>query len=119
MSQGEEIYGQGARLKSFDLVPSRVSSKTFPPYIPEQLRRDYEEACDIRDLSPKACATLCRRCLPGMIRDFWGIVQSRLKDEIDALKDKVDPETWQAIDAVREIGNIGPTWIRMSISLWT
>ena len=54
-----------------------------------------------------------------MIRDFWGIVQSRLKDEIDALKDKVDPETWQAIDAVREIGNIGPTWIRMSISLWT
>lgn len=42
-----------------------------------------------------------------MIRDFWGIVQSRLKDEIDALKDKVDPETWQAIDVVREIGNIG------------
>jgi hypothetical protein len=42
-----------------------------------------------------------------MIRNFWGITKSRLKDEIDALEDKVDSETWQAIDAVREIGNIG------------
>jgi hypothetical protein len=42
-----------------------------------------------------------------MIRDFWGIKKHRLKDEVDALKDKVAPETWDAIDAVRSIGNIG------------
>ena len=42
-----------------------------------------------------------------MIRDFWGIRKNRLIDEIKALQDKIDDQTWQAIDAVRSIGNIG------------
>jgi hypothetical protein len=42
-----------------------------------------------------------------MIRDFWGISKPRLKNEIDALEEKVDPQTWDAIDSVRKIGNIG------------
>ena len=42
-----------------------------------------------------------------MIRDFHGITRARLKDEIDALKGKVDSKVWDAIDAVRSIGNIG------------
>ena len=38
------------------------SARVFPSYIPEPLRQDYEEACAILDLSPKASATLnlCR-----------------------------------------------------------
>src|SRR5690606_8071979 len=39
--------------------------------------------------------------------DFWGISMRRLIDEIDAIHDKVAPDTWQAIDAVRQMGNIG------------
>jgi hypothetical protein len=42
-----------------------------------------------------------------MIRDFRGIREKRLVDEIEALKDKTDTLTWEAIDAVRKIGNIG------------
>ena len=42
-----------------------------------------------------------------MIRDFWGIAKNRLIDEIDSIKDKVDLNTWLAIDAVRSVGNIG------------
>jgi hypothetical protein len=42
-----------------------------------------------------------------MIRDFWGISKARLKDEVDALQDKVDPLTWKAIDAIRSVCNIG------------
>lgn len=42
-----------------------------------------------------------------MIRDFWGVSKARLKDEIEAIEEKVDSETWAAIDAVRSIGNIG------------
>ncbi|HXC44108.1 MAG TPA: DUF4145 domain-containing protein [Candidatus Dormibacteraeota bacterium] len=61
----------------------------------------------IRDLSPKASATLSRRCLQGIIRGFWGVSKARLVDEIEAIKDKTDPLTWNAIDAVRKIGNIG------------
>ncbi|WP_246409402.1 DUF4145 domain-containing protein [Kaistia hirudinis] len=67
-------------------------------------------------MSPKASATLARRCLQGMIRDFAGISKSRLIDEIKELKrmaneDRapkgVSIDAIEAIDAVRQIGNIG------------
>jgi len=79
----------------------------FPSFVPKAIITDYEEACLIRDLSPKASATLSRRCLQGIIRDFWDVKKGRLVDEINAIKDSVDPITWQAIDSVRSIGNIG------------
>ncbi len=79
----------------------------LPEYIPEPVQQDYYEACRIRDLSPKASATLARRCLQGMIRDFFGISKNRLKDEIDAIEDKVEADVFAAIDAVRNVGNIG------------
>lgn len=90
--------------------------KQFPAYIPAALLEDYREACLVKDLSPKASATLVRRCLQGMIRDFCGIRKSRLVDEIAELKRLVETdtapkgvsaETVEAIDHVRGIGNIG------------
>lgn len=89
------------------LIKPQAKSKQFPDYIPKAIRDDYYEACLIRDLSPKASATLSRRCLQGMIRDFFGIQARTLFDEINGIKDKLDPLTWDAIDAVRSIGNIG------------
>ncbi|WP_235919070.1 DUF4145 domain-containing protein [Aureimonas psammosilenae] len=97
------------------LLPENTA-KPQPLYIPDVLRDDYIEACRIRDLSPKASATLARRCLQGMIRDFAGIAKGRLIDEIKELRARteagsaprgVEPETIDAIDAVRDIGNIG------------
>ena len=99
LSIGEPILSQ-------DLKP-QSSAKPFPNYIPAPVLRDYQEACLIRTLSPNASATLSRRCLQGIIRDFWGIKAARLVDEIAKLKEKIDPTTWKAIDAVRSIGNIG------------
>ncbi|WP_336347789.1 DUF4145 domain-containing protein [Pseudomonas monsensis] len=93
-------------VESWVLRPSSLALN-FPDYVPAPIRQDYEEACKIRDLSPKASATLSRRCLQGIIRDYWKIVKGRLVDEIIALEDKIDPDTWAAIDAVRKIGNIG------------
>ncbi len=85
----------------------RSQAKVFPSYIPKAILEDYEEACLIRDLSPKASATLSRRCLQGIIRNFHSIKKSRLVEEIDALQEIIDPMIWEAIDAVRHIGNIG------------
>lgn len=90
----------------WQLVP-RSLAKVFPDYVPKAIRDDYEEACLICDLSPKASATLARRCLQGIIRDFWCIKKGRLIDEINALEKKVEKLTWLAIDAVRSVGNIG------------
>lgn len=101
-------YNQRATstIQIWRLLPES-EAKVLPDYIPEPIKEDYYEACRIRDLSPKASATLARRCLQGMIRDFWKISKSRLKDEIDALEEKVDADTWSSIDAVRSVGNIG------------
>lgn len=82
-------------------------AKPFPDYIPAAILQDYNEACAIAKLSPKASATLSRRCLQGMIRDFWGVTKPNLFEEIKALEGKTDPATWEAIDSVRKIGNIG------------
>ena len=91
---------------SVPLIPNS-HAKQFPEYIPEPIRQDYEEAYSIVNLSPKASATLARRCLQGMIRDFHGITKSRLVDEINALQSIVPASQWKAIDALRSIGNIG------------
>ncbi len=98
--------GPTKELQTWQLLPES-SAKVLPDYIPVAVKEDYYEACRIRDLSPKASATLSRRCIQGMIRDFWKISKSRLVDEIDALKEKVDSLTWDAIDSVRKVGNIG------------
>lgn len=109
------VIDEDAVLLSQRLFPQSFS-KPQPDFIPFVLRDDYYEACSIKDLSPKAAATLARRCLQGMIRDFCGIVRGRLVDEITALQEAVaaghaprgvTDESVQAIDHVRSIGNIG------------
>lgn len=106
---------EGDLIQRWQLMPLSVS-KPLPDFIPATLREDYFEACLVVDKSPKASATLARRCLQGMIRDFCGISKSRLIDEINELRRHVEEgsaprgvemETVDAIDAVRRVGNIG------------
>lgn len=85
----------------------QANFECYPEYVPLAIRNDYEEACKILNLSPKAAATLARRCLQGMIRDFHGIVDKNLSTEIARLQGIVPAAQWRAIDAVRKIGNIG------------
>lgn len=92
--------------KQMDIVPQIVMNH-YPEYIPEQIRQDYEEANMILEASPKAAATLLRRCLQGMIHDYWGIQEKNLNAEITALKERVPSAQWKAIDALRKVGNIG------------
>lgn len=89
-----------------DIIPMKVI-RQFPDYIPQQIRNDYEEATCILNDSPKAAATLYRRCLQGMVRDFWGIAKNKLADAIKELNGKVSVAQWNAIDGLRKIGNIG------------
>lgn len=99
-------WTEAENIETWQLLPESAA-KPQPNYIPQQLVSDYVEACRIKDLSPKASATLSRRCLQGLIRDFWGIKKDTLKLEIDELEQHVSEEVWGAIDAVRSVGNIG------------
>jgi hypothetical protein len=89
------------------ILKPKSGARPFPPYIPPPILHDYREACLIVSDSPKASATLSRRCLQGMIRDFWKITGKTLALEIIELQGKIDATTWAAIDAVRKVGNIG------------
>jgi hypothetical protein len=93
-------------LMSQRLRPSS-RAKPYPDYIPVALRSDYNEACAIEELSAKASATLSRRCLQGLIRDFYGITKRTLNDEIAAIEPLVSADLWKAIDGLRQVGNIG------------
>ena len=101
--------GLGAAVEDVNNIHIRPTSlaKQFPNYIPLGIRQDYEEACSIVTLSPKASATLSRRCLQGMIRDFWGIKESNLSKAIEKLNGLIPVPQWNVIDGVRRIGNIG------------
>ena len=96
------------------LIPDSDAKVYSRDIIPSVIIDDYEEACKIKNLSPKSSATLSRRALQGMIRDFWKVKKPKdfkglwtLKNEIEAIKDLVEDDVWAAIDAVRSIGNIG------------
>lgn len=99
--------GKGFKKPFRVLVNPTSSAKHFPEYIPKAIRDDYEEAYSIVNLSPKASATLSRRCLQGMIRDFWNIHKKRLIDEINELQSLIPATQWNAINALRKVGNIG------------
>ena len=97
------------------LIPES-SAKPQPDYIPEAIREDYLEACRIRDLSPKASATLARRCLQGMIRDFASLKERSLFHEIEKLRELaqagnlpqgVSEDSIESLHHVRSLGNIG------------
>ena len=50
---------------------------------------------------------MLRRCLQGMIRDFWKIKKDSLNSAISAIQDKVTFPQWNALDGLRKLGNIG------------
>lgn len=99
------FYGVTERIPPYSFPPANAVD--LPEYIPAAIRSDYLEAIAIVDLSPKASATLARRCLQGMIHDFWEIREKNLNAEITTLQGKIPAAQWSAIDALRKIGNIG------------
>lgn len=102
------VQGLRGEYEYIDLPIHPLSNaRNFPEYIPDVLRRDYEEAYSIVNLSPKASATLSRRCLQGMIRDFFGISKSSLNDEINAIENLVSSDQKSVLHSLRKIGNVG------------
>ncbi|WP_288946818.1 DUF4145 domain-containing protein [uncultured Megasphaera sp.] len=89
------------------IYPAYSQGQSLPDYIPMTIQNDYHEAYSILELSPKASATLARRCMQGIIRDFWQVSKGTLAQEINAIQDRVDPATQKALNSLRQLGNIG------------
>ena len=92
---------------AFSLTYPPYTGIVLPDYIPEPIKTDYLEACAILDASPRAAATLARRCLQGMIRDYWRVKAGNLASEIDLIKDKISVDEYRVLNGIRRLGNIG------------
>jgi hypothetical protein len=99
-------FAHEKQINHWVLLPERKAA-SFPDYIPKHLVKDYQEACAIKTVSPKASAMLARGCLHGIVRDVWKTKSSGLCDAINEIKDKITPEVWEALEALRKLGNIG------------
>lgn len=98
------------KIKPFGIGTVRFEPRVGVPlskHVPAVVKEDYEEAYLIKDLSAKAAATLCRRALQGMIRDFHGLTKPTLHEELMAIKSFCDPELFDAMMGLKGIGNIG------------
>lgn len=90
---------------SFQFLPTTAAP--LSPHVPKAVAEDYAEAYLVRKLSPKASATLARRALQGMVRDFWGVSKRTLAEELKAIEASCDHDLYQVMMAVKGVGNIG------------
>lgn len=116
----KQVYSNGTSRRTGDVKPDtdrkfgigsvRIEPRVGMPlssHIPAGVQQDYEEAYLIKDLSPKASATLCRRALQGLIRDFWKISKPTLHEELQAIQPQCDAALYEAMMSLKSIGNIG------------
>jgi len=89
----------GKAHKEWQLIPE-PRPRTWPDNVPVAVRQDYSQAVLICELSPKASATLSRRCLQGIIRDVYKVNENSLYKEIVKIKDKIDKDTYEIIEMI-------------------
>ena len=94
------------------LYPAGRQARHAPSQVPADIAQDYNEAMAVLELSPKASATLSRRCLQQLL-NFKGCSADNLYGQLRALLDETDPnkrlpEAVRAVvDAIRHFGNFG------------
>jgi len=80
----------------------------LPSYLPKDIQRDINEANLIKNKSTRASASLLRRALQSMIRDFWKseIIPGELNSEITQLKSKItDAALYNAMHSLKNIAS--------------
>jgi hypothetical protein len=102
----EEVECYNDKLKL--LVYPKTSTRTPCPHeVPKEFADDYNEACIVLELSPKASAALSRRCLQNLLRQVASVKPQDLYGEIQEVinSGKLPSHLTESIDAVRNLGN--------------
>lgn len=87
------------------VYPQRGEATPANSDLPGDIRRDYDEASSILDLSPRGAAALIRLAIQKLCIEL-GKPGKNLNDDIGALvADGLDPRIQKALDTVRVIGN--------------
>jgi len=85
----------------------RVSFKKIEPEVPDNFRKEFQEAYSVLQVSPRASAAMSRRLLQTILREKFGIKKRTLAEEIDEFLSTQGAPSYltQAIDAIRNVGN--------------
>ena len=87
------------------IYPQKGEAPPANTDMPEDIRRDYEEASTILDLSPRGAAALIRLCIQKLCKHL-GKPGENINADIKALvADGLKTRVQQSLDAVRVIGN--------------
>lgn len=112
----EESVGRGRRpmlgnlIRNGRIVWPRFAQREPGNDVPEVLKADYLEACEVLPISPKASAALSRRVLQAILRE-QGYASRDLARQIDDVlsethSDKVLPTSLREnVDVIRKFGN--------------
>ena len=87
------------------VFPSRGEAPPANADLSAEIRRDYDEASSILDLSPRGAAALLRLAIQKLCKEL-GEPGENLHNDIGALVSKgLDRDVQKALDSVRVIGN--------------
>ncbi|MCE5972477.1 DUF4145 domain-containing protein [Sinirhodobacter sp. WL0062] len=87
------------------VYPTRGEAPPANPDMPEEIRRDYDEASTILDLSARGAAALIRLGIQKLCKHL-GQPGKNINDDIKALvAGGLDPRIQKALDVVRVVGN--------------
>jgi len=105
ISRCHNCTGLAVWIRDRMVYPSRGEAPPANPDLPPDIRRDYDEASSILDLSPRGAAALIRLAVQKLCRHL-GQPGENLNDDIGTLtKNGLAPTMQQAFDAVRVMGN--------------
>lgn len=97
-----------SKIEKEDIIYPMVSSRPkAATEVDNHIAQDFNEACLVLSLSPKASAALSRRCLQNILREKAGVTHGNLVKEIEqVINDGKTPSyITENIDAIRNIGN--------------
>lgn len=91
------------------MVRPRAAKRAIPPEVPQEFRRDHQEATAILDASPRMSAVLSRRILADLLERYAGHAEFNLADRIDAFNQETQhPRPLREnLHHFREIANFG------------
>jgi len=90
----------------FRLIHPRAMRFYCPPDTPEEIARDFKEACLVLNDSPRASAALSRRCLQNILSEIGGTKSDVLARQIDKVitSGTVPQHITQELDVIRNVG---------------
>ena len=87
------------------VYPRRGEAPPANPDLPDEIRRDYDEASSILDLSPRGAAALIRLCIQKLCKELGQPGDNINADIKGIVAGGLDRRVQKALDAVRVIGN--------------